>query len=227
MTPHLLLVEDDPTLALSLDVAMGAAGYLVTHAGTLAAARAACEGASFELIVLDLGLPDGDGATLCRELRERGSFVPILMLTARGTVEARIEGLSAGADDYLPKPFELPELMARIQAMLRRGRWQGPPPSQQIGALTIDASARTASRDGEPVHLTDLEFRALEYLASKRGEVVRREELLERVWYLSPESHTRTVDVCMSRLRRVIDTGDGRKHLVTVRGEGYRLLKGS
>ena len=138
-----------------------------------------CEQA-FDLILLDLGLPDGDGLELCRLLRERGSVVPILMLTARGTIEARVEGLSVGADDYVPKPFELPELIARIDALLRRRAWHGPGERVSLGDLELDLRARQAWRHGEPVHLTDMEYRVLDYMLDRRGSGDAA-ELLERV----------------------------------------------
>jgi DNA-binding response OmpR family regulator len=221
---RLLLVEDDPTLRLSLEVALRLRGHEMTSAGLLAEAQRLTEEQSFDLILLDLGLPDGDGLELCHSLRRRGSIVPILMLTARGTLEARVEGLGAGADDYLAKPFELPELVARVDALLRRKAWHGPGERIIIGRLEIDFRARQAWQDGEETHLTDMEYRVLEYLLDRRGDVVSREELLRRVWRLSPNSKTRTVDVFMSRLRKILQSEGGIKVLLSVRGEGYRLL---
>lgn len=221
---RLLLVEDDPTLALSLEVSLTGQGHQVTSCRLLAEAQKVAAEQAFDLVLLDLGLPDGDGLDLCRSIRRRGSIIPILMLTARGTLEARVEGLSAGADDYLPKPFELPELLARIDALLRRKGWHGPGERLVLGALEVDFRNRKAWQDGEEKHLTDMEFRVLEYLVDRDGDVVTRQELLERVWRLSPDSQTRTVDVFMSRLRRCIESDDSGKVLVTVRGEGYRLL---
>jgi DNA-binding response OmpR family regulator len=221
---RLLLVEDDPTLAMSLEVSLRSRGHELTSCRLLSEAKSLSADQGFDLILLDLGLPDGDGIELCEALRQRGSIVPILMLTARGTVEARVEGLSAGADDYLPKPFELPELVARVDALLRRKAWHGPGERLRLGRMEIDFRARQAWQDGESMHLTDMEYRVLEYLVDRTGDVVSREELLERVWRLSPRSRTRTVDVFMSRLRRYLEPEKGPKVLVTVRGEGYRLL---
>lgn len=221
---RLLLVEDDPTLTLSLEVSLTALGHEVRSVRLLKEAQAVVCEQAFDLILLDLGLPDGDGLELCRLLRERGSVVPILMLTARGTIEARVEGLSVGADDYVPKPFELPELIARIDALLRRRAWHGPGERVSLGDLELDLRARQAWRHGEPVHLTDMEYRVLDYMLDRRGDLVTRAELLERVWGLSPQSQTRTVDVLMSKLRRHMESERGAKVLVTVRGEGYRLL---
>ena len=221
---RLLLVEDDPTLALSLEVSLRGRGHDMTCCRLLSEAKLLTAEQAFDLILLDLGLPDGDGVDLCHALRQRGSIIPILMLTARGTLEARVEGLSAGADDYLPKPFELPELLARVDALLRRKAWHGPGERVRLGRLEVDFRARQAWQDGESMHLTDMEYRVLEYLLDRAGDVVSRQELLERVWRLSPRSRTRTVDVFMSRLRRYLESDDGAKVLVTVRGEGYRLL---
>ena len=221
---RLLLVEDDPTLSMSLEVSLRSRGHELTSCRLLSEAKSLSADQGFDLILLDLGLPDGDGIELCETLRQRGSIVPILMLTARGTVEARVEGLSAGADDYLPKPFELPELVARVDALLRRKAWHGPGERLRLGRMEIDFRARQAWQDGESMHLTDMEYRVLEYLVDRTGDVVSREELLERVWRLSPRSRTRTVDVFMSRLRRYLEPEKGAKVLVTVRGEGYRLL---
>ena len=222
--PNLLLVEDDPTLALSLEVSLRARGHAVVVCRTLAQARRVSSEQGFDLILLDLGLPDGDGVDLCVDLRSRGSIVPILMLTARGTLEARVEGLGAGADDYLAKPFELSEMMARVDALLRRRRWHGPGDQVVIGRLRVDFRSREAWCDDELVHLTDMELRVLEYLVARAGDIVTREELLERVWRLSPQSKTRTVDVFMSRLRKSVEKTEKAKVLVTVRGEGYRLI---
>ncbi|MDE0881509.1 MAG: response regulator transcription factor [Myxococcota bacterium] len=221
---RLLLVEDDPTLRLSLEVALRLRGHEMTSARLLADAQRITEEQSFDLILLDLGLPDGDGLELCHSLRRRGSIVPILMLTARGTLEARVEGLGAGADDYLAKPFELPELVARVEALLRRKAWHGPGERTKVGRLEIDFRARQTWQDGKPTHLTDMEYRVLEYLLDRRGDVVSREELLLRVWRLSPNNKTRTVDVFMSRLRKILQNEGGLKVLLSVRGEGYRLL---
>ena len=160
-------------------------------------------------------------------LRAEGSIIPIVVLTAQGTLHARVEGLGSGADDYVTKPFELPELMARIEAQLRRERWHGPGEITEVGKLSIDWRRREASRDGEPVNLTDLELRLLRYLLERGGQVVTREELLARVWRQDPSTQTRTVDVFMARLRRQIEDDTTRpRHLVNVRGVGYRLIAG-
>jgi len=223
---NLLLVEDDATLIMSLEMTLQAHGHAVTVCRRLSEARAALNDGLPDLLLLDLGLPDGDGLTLCQELRDQGAITPILMLTARGTLGARVDGLRAGADDYLPKPFDLPELMARVEALLRRRRWHQGAGDLDIGLLKVDLGKRRAQNAGEEVHLTDLEWRLLTYLVERRGEVVSRDELLRRVWQSSPESQTRTVDVFVSRLRRLMEEDSAKpRHLTSVRGVGYRLTQ--
>jgi len=236
---HVLLVEDDPTLGLSLRLALSANGHHVHLAPTLASARAALASPSIaitngpntspDIIVLDLGLPDGDGLELVTELRKREDITPILVLTARATLSDRVEGLRHGADDYLSKPFDLPELVARIDALLRRHGWTRPAPANVIeratvGRLTVDFRTREASCDGEPVTLSDLELRFLRHLLDNPGTVVSREELLTDVWDLPATSRTRSIDTFVYRLRRVIETDPSRPALLlSVRGAGWRL----
>jgi DNA-binding response OmpR family regulator len=220
----LLLVEDDHTLGMTLEVSLAGEGHEIHLCRTLEAARRALVAHSPDLVLLDLGLPDGHGLELCRELRAQGSIIPIVVLTAQGTVHARVDGLDAGADDYVTKPFELQELLARLQAQLRRKRWHGPGERAVLGRLEIDWQRREAWQDGVPVELTDLELRLLRYLSERQGQVVSRQELLTRVWQQDPATRTRTVDVFMARLRRYIEADTSSpQHLVNVRGVGYRL----
>ena len=220
----LLLVEDDDTLGMTLEVSLESSGHEICWCRSLGAAREALATSTPDLILLDLGLPDGHGLDLCRELRSAGSIIPIVALTAQGTLHARVEGLSAGADDYVTKPFELPELLARIQAQLRRKRWHGPGDRSQVGRLELDWPRHEAWQDGEPVTLTELELKLLRYLFEHADEVVSREELLTRVWEQDPATRTRTVDMFMARLRRYIEEDTSSpKHLLNVRGVGYRL----
>ncbi|MCA9516235.1 MAG: response regulator transcription factor [Myxococcales bacterium] len=230
---RLLLVEDDPTLALSLRLALTDQGHAVTAVGTLARATAATDAdePGFDLIVLDLGLPDGDGLELCARLRARGDFVPIIALTARHTLEARVAGLRSGADDYVTKPFDLPELVARIDALLRRcTTWPtsaaatSPSDETRIGRLVVDFRRREAACDGEAVALSDLELRLLMYLLARAGEVVTREALLVDVWELPASSRTRTIDTFIYRLRKLIEPDPAHpRYLQSLRGAGYRL----
>lgn len=224
---HVLLVEDDATLGMTLEVTLSANGHEVHWCPTLACAGKAASERDSDLVILDLGLPDGDGMDFCRDLRQRGKIVPVLMLTARGTLGARVEGLLSGADDYVAKPFELPELLARVEAMLRRRRWTQPGDAATIGRLHIDFRTHEATRDGEAVPLTDLEIRLLRHLLERVGQVVTREELLTEVWGLAPGTRTRTVDVFVSRLRRALEPDPAEpRHLLNVRGVGYRLVAG-
>jgi len=226
---RVLIVEDDPTLALSLRIAIANQGHEPTVAATLEHARRALA-ADPELVVLDLGLPDGDGLELCVELRSHGNFVPVLALTARVLLEDRVIGLSHGADDYVTKPFDLPELLARIEALLRRRKlWQpvasGTSDEQAtIGRLTFDFKTHQGEVDGEAVTLSDLEVRFLRYLREHVGQVVTREELLVEVWELPPTSRTRSIDTFVYRLRRLVEPDPAHPvHLLSVRGTGWRL----
>jgi len=234
---NVLLVEDDLTLGLSLRLALKAHGHDVHVATTLASAREALatptrptvNPSAPDIVVLDLGLPDGDGLELVTELRKRQDITPILVLTARATLSDRVEGLRYGADDYLTKPFDLPELVARIDALLRRHGWTRPAPATVIeraivGRLTVDFRTREASCDGEAVTLSDLELRFLRHLLDNPGTVVSREELLTDVWDLPATSRTRSIDTFVYRLRRVIEADPSRPAiLLSVRGAGWRL----
>jgi DNA-binding response OmpR family regulator len=220
----ILIVEDDNTLGMTLEMNLGMSGHQVRWATTLSEAYAFVEDSPPDLIILDLGLPDGDGLELCRAQRAAGRITPILMLTARGTLESRINGLESGADDYVPKPFDLPELLARVEALLRRQQWHRPGDNVQVGQLRIDFRRREAWRNEEEIALTELEFKLLRYLLDHCDEVVSREDLLTRVWDLSPNTRTRTVDVFIGRLRRHIEQNNtAPAHLLNIRGVGYKL----
>lgn len=223
---RILVIEDDHTLGRSLELTLRSSGHQVRWAQTLADARQGIE-AGTDLLVLDLGLPDGDGLALCASLRETGQITPILVLSARSSLQDRVEGLTAGADDYLPKPFELPELLARVEALLRRTGWHGNEGSNtvRIGKLVLDFEAWEARVGERLVPLTELEFKLARYLYENAGRVVSREELLRKVWDLPGSTRTRTVDVFISRLRRHIEEdGSHPRHLFNVRGVGYRLV---
>jgi two-component system, OmpR family, copper resistance phosphate regulon response regulator CusR len=176
----------------------------------------------YDLIILDVILPRKSGFRVCQEIRVSGSAVPILMLTARDTVEDRIAGLDFGADDYLTKPFEYREFLARVRALLRRG----PKPYFdliEIGDLRIDIRSRRVTRGRQPIELTAKEFAILEYLARKKNQLVTREELSEHAWDENFDPLSNIIEVYMMRLRRKIDLGHGMKLLRTRRGEGYVL----
>ncbi len=223
----ILLVEDDNTLGLTLEMTLESAGHEVIWKTTLEDARKTLQSTPPDLLMLDLGLPDGDGIALCKELRTSGSTTPILILTARDTLVSRVTGLREGADDYVTKPFELPELMARVEVLLRRQRWNGPGESIQVGELCLELKSRRGKRDGNDVGMTDLEFRLLHYLAERPGQVLSRKTLLTEVWGQHGETQTRTIDVFMGRLRKYVETDPSSpKVLINVRGVGYRLVLG-
>jgi DNA-binding response OmpR family regulator len=185
---------------------------------------AAARQAGYDLILLDVMLPGMDGFTICRTLREEGVDTPVLMLTARGQVDDRVAGLKIGADDYLPKPFHTPELLARIEALLRRAKKEPLAENLRIGDIEIDAKAAVVRRDGQEVALSAKEYQLLRFLAQRRGEVVSRDMLLKEVWGYNATPNTRTVDVHMTWLRQKMEKDPSAPvHLVTVRGMGYRF----
>jgi two-component system, OmpR family, alkaline phosphatase synthesis response regulator PhoP len=185
---------------------------------------AAARQAGYDLILLDVMLPGMDGFTICRTLRDEGVDTPVLMLTARGQVDDRVAGLKLGADDYLPKPFHTPELLARIEALLRRAKKEPLAENIRIGDIEIDARAAVVWKGGVEVALSAKEYQLLRFLAQRRGEVVGRETLLREVWGYHATPNTRTVDVHMTWLRQKIEKDPSAPvHLVTVRGMGYRF----
>jgi two-component system, OmpR family, response regulator len=215
---RLLLVEDDAKLASAVCRGLRGEGYAVDHAADGEAALADAHVWDYDAVVLDLMLPRRDGFEVCRVLRERGDGVPILVLTARGNVDDRIRGLDAGADDYLAKPFDFGELLARLRALIRRGPSQRAP-QLTIGELVVDPARHAVSCAGEPVELTAREFSVLEYLARRPGELVTRTELLDHVWDANHEGSTNVVDVYVGYVRRKL----GRPMIRTVRGAGFIL----
>lgn len=234
-SPRLLVVEDEQHLAAGLKLNFEMEGYAVDVAPTARdAAAALVRPDAYAAIVLDVMLPDLDGFELCRRLREAGNYVPVIMLTARGTAEDRVHGLEVGADDYLVKPFELDELLARVRSLLRRQRWlHGPGDARSSAVLRfgrvrpvqVDFETYTATVDGCDVHLTQLEFDLLRYFAENPGRVLSRGELLENVWKLRHHPHTRTVDNFVARLRRHFEPDPSRPvHFVSVRGAGYKFI---
>jgi two-component system, OmpR family, response regulator MprA len=220
-TPRVLVVEDDVDIAGVLRRSLGMEGYDVRVAGDGEAALA--ESSTFEpdAVVLDLGLPKLDGVEVCRQLRAGGD-VPILMLTARDGVDSRVEGLDSGADDYLVKPFERKELLARLRALLRRRPPRG---SAYLvaGDLRLNPDTREVDRAGRPVELTTREFELLEYLMRNERLVVSRQALLDEVWGYHPFAETNTIDVFVSNLRRKLEAAGEPRLLHTVRGAGYVL----
>jgi len=226
MTERILLVEDDARLAAMVAEYLGDAGLRVTIAGggEQALARLACE--PFDAVVLDLMLPDLDGLEVCRRLRAR-SDLPVLMLTARGDAADRIVGLELGADDYLPKPFEPRELLARLRAILRR-RVGGAQRGEQLryGRLEIDRAARTIRVDGTPVELTAYQYALLLTLAEHAGRVMTRDALMDLMKGEPLEAFDRSIDVHISRIRAAIEDDPKKpRRILTVRGAGYVFAK--
>jgi two-component system alkaline phosphatase synthesis response regulator PhoP len=178
----------------------------------------------FDLVILDVMLPGLDGFEVCRELRQRGAEVPVIMLTARGHVADRVSGLKLGADDYLTKPFEMVELLARIEARLRRGPAAGGASSCRFGDVEVDFRSAEVTREGRPVELSAREFQLLQYLVEHRGATVSREELLKKVWGYDATPLTRTVDVHVAWLRQKLEPNPKRpKFILTVHGMGYKF----
>lgn len=220
---RLLLVEDESRAAEVLSKGLREQTYAVDVAADGEDALYQASITEYDAVILDVMLPKLSGIEVCRELRRSGSNVPILMLTARDAVESRIDGLDAGADDYLTKPFDFGELLARIRAIIRRGRLPLTPAIVRLGDLAIDLRARQVSRHRLPVELTSKEFALLEFLVLHRGQVLGRGAIAEHVWDAPFESMSNTIDVMIQRLRRKIDPPSGPSLITTRRGEGYML----
>ncbi|GAA5124938.1 response regulator transcription factor [Luteolibacter yonseiensis] len=226
---RLLLIEDETSLRAALVPLLEDAGYRVRAEvdGVAGLERALSE--TFDLILLDVMLPGLDGFSICREIRRRGRGVPVLMLTARGTIEDRVRGLDDGADDYLVKPFSGAELLARVRALLRRVASDSrPPASIRLGDVVVDFHQLTCHRGGAELSLTAREFRMLEVMAAADGRPVGREEFLDKVWEYSAYPTTRTVDNQILALRQKLECDPAKpRHLITVHGIGYRLENGT
>jgi two-component system OmpR family response regulator len=222
---NVLVIEDDAEAGHYLNDQLNRMGYSVDVAGNLTAARELLAVADYDVIVLDRMLPDGDGLSFIDEIRRGGNAVPILVLSALGEVNHRVEGLHAGGDDYLVKPFDIAELAARIAVLSRRAQTSVPATEIHVGGLSIDLITHRVSREERDIRLQPREFKLLEYLARHAGQVVTRAMLLEAVWGLKFDPQTNVVDVHISRLRNKLDAGFPRPLLHTVRGEGYRLAE--
>jgi len=227
MAERILVVEDDPRLAAMLSEYLGQAGFRITVAPQGAAALEQIEREPFDAVVLDLMLPDIDGLEVCRRLRS-SSDIPILMLTGRGDAIDRIVGLELGADDYLPKPFQPRELLARLRAVLRR-RLPGRAPADQsmhFGRLELDTAARVVRLDGTERELTGYQFDLLVTLARRAGRVLSRDALMDAVKGERLEAFDRSIDVHMSRIRAAIEDDPKKpRRVITVRGSGYVFAK--
>ncbi len=219
---RVLLVEDESRVAGFIAKGLREQTYAVDVAadGEQALYQAAVN--SYDLVILDVMLPIKDGHRVCRELRSRGFHAPILMLTARDAVDDRVAGLDSGADDYLTKPFDFKELLARLRALLRRGV-EVRPAVLKVDDLRLDTGKHIASRSGRPVSLTAKEYALLEFLVLNEGRVVGREQIAQHVWDESFDPLSNVIDVYIKRLRTKLESGAGRRLIHTRRGEGYLL----
>jgi len=231
-TPHearqILVIEDDSALQLALRDRLTGEGYVVECVGDGTAGEKLASTAAHDLILLDVMLPGKDGFDIARELRIQGVDTPILMLTARGEVTDKVVGLQLGADDYLTKPFEFIELLARIRALLRRSERavaRRQTAAFEFGGVSVNFSNAEVVRDGEPVHLSAREFQLLRHFVENPGVVLSRDELLDAVWGYNAMPATRTVDVHVARLRRKLEANPSHpQHLRTVIGLGYKFV---
>jgi len=220
---RLLLVEDDSTVAAFVRKGLVEEGFVVDHAGDGIGGLAMASSASYDAAVIDVMLPGLDGLALIDELRRRRIQLPVIILSARRSVAERVEGLHAGGDDYLTKPFAFSELLARIQALIRRAANAPEPSGITMGELHIDLRARTVTRTDRPITLQPREYALLEYLARNAGRVVSKTMIIEHVWDYNFDPHTNIVESRICRLREKIDSGFGAPLIHTVRGMGYVL----
>ena len=220
---RVLIVEDDLDAAAYLVKGLKESGYVVDHVadGREALYRVAAE--TYDACVVDRMLPGVDGLTIVKTMRSAGHAAPVLILSALGDVDDRVKGLKAGGDDYLVKPYAFAELLARLEALLRRGRSDAPDTMLKVADLEMDLVGRTVRRAGRPIELKPKEFALLEYLMRHAGHVVTRTMLLENVWDYSFDPQTNVIDVHVSRLRQKIDKGHDKPLLSTIRGAGYSL----
>jgi DNA-binding response OmpR family regulator len=225
MSSRILLIEDEPGLVLALSDLLSHHGYQVETATDGEAGLSVASSGGFHLVILDAMLPRRDGFSVLEALRERGADTPVLMLTARTQVPDRIRGLKLGADDYLGKPFDPSELLARVEAILRRVKPEGAPVGVvRFGDVEVDFDHAVATKQGAPVSLATKELQLLQYLVERAGRIVPREEILQAVWEYQSEVSSRTVDVHLSWLRQKLeDNPQTPRHLHTIRGKGYRF----
>jgi len=221
---RLLLIEDNERFAELLKRGLTAAGFVVDVLGTAAEARIVLENNRFELVVLDLGLPDGDGLDVLAEMRQRRDSTPVMILTARGSLQERVNGLGTGADDYLVKPFALEELIARLRALLRRpGNLLGVP--LELGNLTLDTVARQVFVGEEPIFFSPREIAVLEHLLRRSGRVVGKSLLESNLYGMSQEIGSNAVEVYIHRLRKRLAEVDAAVQIHTLRGVGYLIAE--
>ncbi len=215
---RILIIEDEPGMASFIEKGLGARGYATKVCGDGASAIAIASDSDFDLVILDLGLPDTDGLSVLREVRRRGERMPVIILTARDDLSDKVEGLDAGSSDYITKPFKLDELLARVRVQLRDER-SGEPTLLETGGVTLDVRTRKAMTGGEVIDLTAREFTMLETFMNHAGQVLSREQLLANVWGYDYDPGSNVVEVYVRYLRRKL----GEDTIETVRGMGYRL----
>ena len=223
---RILLVEDEPNLRRTLTDLLRSDGYLVENSGDGVEGQELASKNPFDLIILDVMLPSRDGFEVCRRLRENGVNTPVLMLTARNELNNKVQGFKAGGDDYLTKPFETPELEARIEALLRRASRgaRNQLKSYDFDGIHVDFARSELTKDGKSTALGEREARLLRYLIERKGTILSRDELLQEVWGYKSIPLTRTVDVHIAWLRQKIeDDPKNPRHIVTVHGQGYRF----
>ena len=221
-----LVIEDHPRMSFLLERGLEEEGYAVDLARTVVDGMALARDFDFDVIVLDVMLPDGDGIEALRELRQRGRWAPVLILTAKDAVDDRVRGLDAGADDYLVKPFALPELLARLRALVRRSPPERPA-ALEVGDLLLDPATHEVRRGDTAIHLTPKEFSLLELFMRRPGQVLSRATLMEHGWDFAYEGDWNILEVYVRYLREKIDRPFGRSSIETVRGVGYRLRDGA
>jgi two-component system response regulator PhoP len=222
---RLLLIEDDTALRQGLKRQLEAEGYRVDEAGDGAEGLFLAQEYPFDLAIVDLGLPKVNGLTIVQRLRAEGRTMPVLILTARGSWQDKVTGLEAGADDYVVKPFEYPELAARVKALLRRSL-KAVADVLTLGPISIDLGAQAAKLDGAPLELTTFEYRMLEYLVRERARVVTKQELSDYLYPHGEDRDSNVLEVLIGRLRRKLDPEGTLAPIETVRGRGYRFTLG-
>ena len=219
---RVLLIEDDQRLTTALAESLRSEGFAVDVAGTAEDGRWMATEVPYDTIVLDVGLPDGDGIDLCAALRDGGVWAPILVLTAHAEIRDRVRGLDSGADDYLAKPFSFDELIARVRALLRRGQVERPS-ILTVGSMRLDPATRRVSVDQQPLPITGRAFAILELLARRKGRLVTRAEIMEHVWDWAWDGVSNVIDVHVSALRAMLREAPGAPVIETVRGAGFLL----
>jgi DNA-binding response OmpR family regulator len=225
MSARILLVEDEPGLVLALTDRLRGEGYEVEAAGNGEEGLARALAGRFDLVILDVMLPRRGGFDVCRDLRARGVHTPVLMLTARGQLADKVVGLKLGADDYVVKPFEMAELLARVEARLRAGTLLSSPSRYRFGDVEVDFRRAEVHRAGRPIEVSAKELQLLRYFVEHRGATLSRQELLDRVWGYNAMPSTRTVDVHVAGLRRKLEPDPREpRYILTVHGLGYKFV---